>query len=112
MRKIYENPDFTQVGFFQTILEEAGIPTYLKNVGSPGLSETPFLGDFPELWVVDEEDYDRALAALEPYYQAQAAATEAPPWICAACGAEVDGNFSECWRCQAARPAGAPSQGA
>jgi hypothetical protein len=102
MRKIYENADFTRVGYFQSILEEAGIPTFLKNLGaSMGMGEIPFVEVYPELWIVNDVDYERAIDVLEPYYQHEAEAANAPEWICSACGVEVDGGFDECWKCGA-----------
>jgi hypothetical protein len=108
MRKIYENVEFTQVGYFQSILEEAGIPSFLKNLGaSAGMGEIPFIEVFPELWVVNDEDYERAIEVLEPYYQPQAEPVNAPNWSCPSCGVEVEGNFEECWKCGSSRPAAA-----
>lgn len=105
MRKIYENVDFTSVGYYQSILEEAGIPTFLKNLGSSvGMGEIPFVEVFPELWVVNDEDYDRAMSVLEPYYQPEEPQASLPDWVCGSCGAEVDGSFGECWKCGKERP--------
>lgn len=107
MRKIYENADFTPVGYFQSILEEAGIPTFLKNMGaSMGMGEIPFFEVYPELWVVNDEDYDRAIDVLGPYYAQQRAGPEAPVpnWFCPSCDVEVEGSFEECWKCGASRP--------
>lgn len=113
MRKIYENADFTQVGYYQSILEEAGIPTFLKNLGaSMGMGEIPFVEVYPELWVVNDEDYDRAIDVLEPYYAQHMAAAPVeamPNWYCSACGVEVEGGFDECWKCGAMRPGAGPT---
>jgi len=106
MRKIYENLDFTHVGYYQSILEEAGIPTHIKNLGASSvMGEVPFTEVYPELWVVRDEDYERALDLLKPYDTAKPdPAREAAPWVCPACGSKVDGVFTECWNCGTDKP--------
>lgn len=112
MRKVFEHADFAIVGFYQSILEEAGIPTCLKNVdSSAAMGLAPFSEVYPELWVANEVDYERALEVLEPYYQQAAEEAHLPAWRCPSCGAEVEGTFGECWKCGALRPKGTDEEG-
>lgn len=68
MKKIYESIDFTKVGYYQSILESEGIPTELRNEGTSALAGLIAMGQcYPELWVVEDEDYDRALELLRPH---------------------------------------------
>ena len=71
MKKIFEDPRFEIVGQFASILNEAGIETFIKNEASAGIDGTGF-GDVvrPELWVTDEARYEEALAVLKPHYEA------------------------------------------
>ncbi len=102
LRKIYEHIEFARVGYFQSILEAQGIPTHIKNLGASAASgEVPFMQVYPELWVVNDWEYERALQVLKPYYEVEL--PEGEPWECPACGADVDGNFGECWQCQRER---------
>lgn len=106
MKKIHENLDFTEVGYFESILKEAGIKTLVKNVGSSGLAgEVPFGHVCPELWIVDDDAYEKALQILKPYYQAMR--QPAPDWKCT-CGESLEGSFGECWKCGAPAPMPAP----
>lgn len=110
MRKIYENMDFTPVGHFQSILESEGIRCLIKNLGSAAaVGEIPFLQAFPELWVVDDCEYDRALEVLRPYYCHDFPVSA--PWTCAGCGEVIEGTFGECWKCQAACPSAGSDDG-
>ena len=103
MRKIYEYIDHSRVGHYQSILESAGIRTHIKNVGATmGMGEIPFIQLFPELWVVDDSDYDRSLEILRPYHDHEFQAGS--DWQCPRCGEAVEGAFGECWNCQAPRP--------
>jgi hypothetical protein len=102
MRKIYENAEFTRVGHYQSILESEGIGTHLKNLMTSGLAgDIPFDQVFPELWVVDDADYERALEILQQYRSENSRPD--PSWTCPACGEENAGTFGECWNCQATR---------
>lgn len=110
MKKIYEHIEYSRVGHFQAILEEEGIATMIKNLGaSVGAGEIPFTEVFPELWVVNDEDYDRALSVLESYQPPKI--EEATDWICPTCGEEVGKEFGECWNCGRLRPQEGDSEG-
>ena len=104
MRKVFEHIEFARVGHYQSILEDAGIATHVKNLGSSGVAgEVPFTQVYPELWVAEDADYDRALELLEPYHNREVPEDE--PWQCLSCGEGVAGSFGQCWNCQAMRPA-------
>ncbi len=106
MKKIYEHLEFARVGHFQAILESEGIATLIKNQSAQvGAGEIPFTEVFPELWVVDDNDYDRALKLLEEY---QPPDTEKlTDWTCPKCGEFVEKEFGECWNCGTVRPGNA-----
>lgn len=72
MRKIYESHEQERVGHFQSILESAGILTLIKN-DCQAAAEGTFPGDpfTPELWVMNDEDYDEAIKILRPLYESQ-----------------------------------------
>jgi len=102
MREIFTDQDFTRVGHFQSVLEAAGIKTFIRNEYTHNsLSEMPSGVFFPSLCVVHDEDYEEALALLRPLYDTPA--TQAPDWKCPSCGEMVPGNFETCWNCKAER---------
>ena len=106
MEKVYENPDFPMVGHFQSILESEGIRTELRNEGGSALAgEVPFTQVFPELWVVEPGDLDRAKQIIAEYQaDAQDPASLLEDWVCPNCRETVDGGFAECWNCGTALP--------
>jgi len=103
MKKIFEHIEYARVGHYQSILESAGLRVHVKNLcASIATGELPFTQMYPELWVVDDSDYQRALDILRPYHL-----HEFPigaDWRCPECGEEVAGTFEECWNCQSPRP--------
>jgi len=102
MREVFVNQDHARVGFYRSILDEAGIPTFIRNENSNNsLTELPSPIFFPALCVVHDEDYDRAMQILSHVYYDPP--SNEPDWVCAQCGEHVPGNFDSCWKCQAVR---------
>ncbi|MBU2500190.1 DUF2007 domain-containing protein [bacterium] len=50
--------------------------------------------------LVHTDDREKALEILADLE----ADDSSPPWLCPACGEEVEGNFSACWNCGQERP--------
>lgn len=84
------------------LLEEQGIATLLRNqYVSMARGELPFTDTWPELWLVDDQDWDRARAILSAQ---TTAANPAEEWTCARCGETSEGQFSSCWNCSQDKP--------
>lgn len=98
MRQVFVDQDFTRVGYFRSVLEEAGIPTFIRNeLSNNSLTEMPSPIFFPTLCVVNDDDYDEAMKLLSAIYYASG--NTAPEWSCPACHESVPGNFDCCWNC-------------
>lgn len=55
----------TTVGYYQTLLNEAGMETLVKNeYAQLAVGEVPFTQVYPELWVTEDADYERAVALI------------------------------------------------
>ncbi|MFC4991128.1 DUF2007 domain-containing protein [Rubritalea tangerina] len=66
MRKVYEDQDMTMVGYYQSVLQEEGVETAVKNeYAQLAAGEVPFQQVYPELWVVNDEDYEPAVALIK-----------------------------------------------
>jgi hypothetical protein len=109
MKEIFRNADSAWVGLYQSILGDAEIPTFVYNLSAlqlpaAGLAVAffPLPLFFPTLCVVDDGDYEDAMQILRSV--PEAGLTEAEPWTCGVCGEEAPGNFTRCWKCEAARP--------
>lgn len=68
MRMIFKSHQSEKVGLYQSILESEGIPTLIKNEFISASVGT-FLTDpeAPELWILDDLQYDAALDLLKSY---------------------------------------------
>lgn len=98
MKKIYVHIELARVGHYQSILEEHQIPSTIKNEHSAiGVGEIPFIEVWPELWVINDEDFEKATQVLKEYHDNREALVE--PWICAHCNTNIEYGFEECWSC-------------
>ena len=101
MREVFYNQDHARVGFYKSVLEEAGIPNFVRNELANNITDMPSPLFFPVLCVVHDEDYDEAMRILgEIYYQQP---TQRAEWRCQKCGEELPGTFDSCWQCGAVR---------
>jgi hypothetical protein len=96
MKKLTSAETLVLINHYANLLAAEGIRTEVRNqhLGSV-MGEIPFFETWPQLWVVNDLDFDRAKQLIE------AADEEAPtePWICGACAEQNEGQFSACWKC-------------
>lgn len=98
MKRLASHESLAHLGHLKNVLEQSGIRCLIKNEQLSGaLGEIPFLECLPELWVVRDEDADRAEALLDSLAQTPQAAS----WRCTACGEPNEGQFAICWNCGA-----------
>lgn len=103
MIEIFRHHDFSKVGLYQGILEDVGIETVLRNRNSVTMTTSvPIPSMYPNICVHTEEDALKAKEILEAY--AGSSPEGQADWECAVCGESNEGNFTECWSCQADCP--------
>jgi len=102
MREVFSSQDFTEVGYYKSILDEAGIASFIRNenTDNPALAGANFA---PTLCVMDDGDYDEAVRVLKSREDKGVVGTA--EWICPACSEKNPPNFETCWKCNAVRPA-------
>lgn len=81
-------------------LRAAGIDCEVRNTALSGaLGEIPFLECSPQIWIRNALDETRAKALIAQLRQPM----QEEPWICSRCGETLEAQFSQCWKCGAAR---------
>ncbi len=97
MKKLTSSESIITINHYKNLLESEGIPSSIKNehLGSI-IGEMPFVEVWPQLWVINDLDFDRAKQLID-----SAIADESPQasWQCRQCGEENEGQFSACWNC-------------
>ena len=104
MKEVFSDPDSTRVAFYKTILDQAQITNFLRNEFAANSLAVP-TPDMFEALCVEDADYDAAMILVHDAQNAPQ--TSSADWRCLECGESVPGNFSACWKCEAARPVAA-----
>lgn len=100
MIRVYTAQNVALVAPVKDHLEANGIACLLRNdFLSAGRGEIPPIECWPEVWVTNDSDADRARELVAEATRETPAAAE--PWQCARCGEEVDAVFAKCWNCGA-----------
>ena len=95
--KVYTARDAVEAHFVRGLLEREGLAAeVLGDKLAIAIGELPPLsaGTLPAVWVAEE--------STEPAKKIVAKA----PWTCPSCGETIEPQFTDCWNCGAARPAG------
>jgi hypothetical protein len=101
MKLVYTHENRFLVGNAHNILEQGGIRVVWKNEFSSGaIGEISPFDTWPELWVIDDADYDCAINIITH----SLSAANAPEWTCTHCNEPNDAAFETCWNCQTEKP--------
>jgi hypothetical protein len=104
MKQVYVARSVTDAHFVRGVLEAEGIAAAVRGEFlASGIGELP--ADVCSVWVLDAALAARAGQVLEEVWRGQRAARSAGPWSCPGCGERLEGQFTDCWRCGAPRPA-------
>lgn len=83
-------------GHIHSLLEANDIDCHLRNMNlSGGIGELPINECWPEVWVIDESDFDLAKDLIK---NALDNAKQDEDWLCQ-CGEVIEGQFEVCWSC-------------
>jgi hypothetical protein len=101
MRLVYTHPTLIAVSQARSELERQGIQCLVRNEYAVGaIGELSPIDAWPELWVLEDPDWERATRALE---KMQTDTREAD-WLCAQCGNTNPSTFETCWHCAGESP--------
>ncbi|MDX1507512.1 MAG: DUF2007 domain-containing protein [Woeseiaceae bacterium] len=96
MKKVFTSPESILVHHYKNLLESEGIRAVVRNeILDSVMGRVPFQETWPEVWVVNDLDYDRAKQLIE------GVPDESPSrsWRCRTCGETNEGQFAVCWQC-------------
>jgi hypothetical protein len=98
VKKVTSCDSLVTINHYKNLLESEGISAFLKNehLGSI-VGEMPFQEVWPQLWVSNDLDYDRAVQLIDSDKLGEE--SPAAAWTCSHCGTENEGQFSACWQC-------------
>lgn len=102
MRELFRERDLTVVYYYRTMLESAGIATFIRNENLSSVEGVSIPEFFPALCIVNDLDHEEAISLLKEHHEStkEAAPGLSEEVICAACGEHSPGNFESCWNCE------------
>jgi len=96
MKLVYSNENNFIVNNVKNLIEVQGIETFLKNEFAQGaVGEVSAFDAWPEVWVVDDADFDRAIAIVK-----SSQGNNNADWVCEKCSEKNTSSFELCWNCQ------------
>ncbi|MDP2142208.1 MAG: DUF2007 domain-containing protein [Gammaproteobacteria bacterium] len=100
MKHIYTHDNIVVLHSAKNILALNGIESFVKNEHTTPIGSVHGINNtFLELWILNDEDHEKAAAIIENEVENQ---SPKDSWICSACNEENDGSFEVCWKCQSA----------
>ena len=97
MKKLTSSPSIVTINHYKNVLESKGIPSQIRNEFLGGIAgEMPLQEVWPELWVINEMDFDRAKQLIDESISDESPAAS---WRCQKCGEQNEGQFAACWNC-------------
>ncbi len=98
MLRLYTAADLPEAHLVVQLLGRASIEAQVLNAHAQGgLGEIPFTHAWPEVWVIEDADLQRAQRVLDAWLHAP----PMPSRRCRDCGEENPGTFETCWHCGA-----------
>jgi len=95
MVKVHSSQLAAEIHNLKNVLESRGIQCEIR-----GEHLRPVLGEsWTELWIVEDTMKEAAERIM-----AEQGDKQAKHWKCPKCESSVDGEFDQCWKCQAHRP--------
>ena len=96
MKKLTSAETIVTITHYQNLLAAEGIKTEIRNQHLGGImGEMPVFETWPQLWIVNDLDFDRATQLIE----SADVEPHGAPWTCSQCGEENEGQYAACWNC-------------
>lgn len=103
MKKLYATIDKALLELLKSKLADDGIATIIKNENPPAVGEVTPIVAWPELWVVDDQDFQKADRFVQQELKKLEVSKTQASWTCSQCGEQVEPQFDVCWKCGQSR---------
>jgi hypothetical protein len=102
VKRVFASQNVAALTIVCDLLAQEGIETKILNEKTASvLGEIPFLLAMPEVWVLHDEDEPAAQEIVGRYESGEIREElSREPWECPRCGETIEGQFTECWRCE------------
>ena len=98
MRKVFSSNEVSETALVRDALLHRGIEVTIQNEYS-GRSAVPAFRPPAEVWVRNDDDYERARHIVVDAIATLNNKSDAPPWACSSCREGNPHSFEVCWNC-------------
>jgi hypothetical protein len=99
MKRLCRASSLPDAHILRGVLEQSGIEARVFNENAQsGVGQLPVPDAYPEIWLVNEQDLERAKAVVREFESAPRVTGSVR---CGACGEDSPANFQLCWNCNA-----------
>ena len=104
MKQVHVAKHAPEAHLVRGFLESNGVAAVVRGEFlTSGWGELPV--DVCAVWITDDAQYETASALLMAFLRGDAAREfRGQHWQCPRCGEQLEGQFTACWKCGAARP--------
>jgi hypothetical protein len=101
MKLLYTSQDRILLYLLKARLDDKHIPIFFKNEQPPLAGEIPPMIAWPQLWLMDDNDFLRAKECIQEELSKRSESNSI--WQCPTCQEKLEGQFEICWHCGYAR---------
>jgi hypothetical protein len=99
LKKLYTATSLPDAHLMRNLLEESGIAAHVFNENAQGgVGQLPVTEAYPQVWIANDRDIDRARDILRAFEQMSAVSSSKR---CANCSEDNPSTFQLCWNCGA-----------
>ena len=98
MRKVFSSNEVTETVLIQDALSHHDVHSTIQNEHSGRVAAPAFRAP-AEIWVTNDDDYERARKIVVATLSVLDSKSEGKPWVCTGCGEENPLTFEVCWNC-------------
>lgn len=106
MRKVFSSNETSETILIRDALVQRGFEATIQNQHS-GRSAVPGFRAPAEIWISQNDDYERARQIVTEVIATLDSKFEGEPWACTGCREENPASFEMCWKCGQDRSRGA-----
>lgn len=97
MKKLTSADSLILINHYRNVLDSEGIPCEVRNKHLGSIyGEMPFAETWPELWIRNDMDFDRARQLIDDSITDESPESD---WVCGSCGEDNERQFAACWNC-------------
>lgn len=99
MRRVFSSNELSEIVLVRDALVHRGFEVSIQNQHS-GIAPIPEFRPAADIWVHDDEDYERARKVVLDTLSTLDGTSNQPHWLCSHCGEDNPGSFGSCWNCE------------